>query len=119
MLRPLVFAGGVSLGLTVATQLLAARYGYQAALGTPDLTLGALRFYAPWRGIRWFWHWYPLHPQVYLLPLAIVLGCIVSGMVLSSLLGLWQGRQGSETVHGTARWATEQDIRRSKLDGHR
>lgn len=56
----------VLLALTLATQVFAAVHTQHAALGTPVVTLGVLKFYAPWQGIQWVRWWLRTNPELFL-----------------------------------------------------
>ncbi|WP_114955143.1 conjugal transfer protein TraG [Sphingosinicella terrae] len=108
----------VLLGLWAATQWAAAMLGYQPELGPPWFRLGELPLYRPWALFRWWYHYEAYAPEVFdkagtLAGASGFLGCAAA--VVGSL---WRARQaGRVTTYGSARWATEGEIRRAGLFG--
>lgn len=95
------------LGMTAATFKAASDYGFHEALGAPLFTLGRLPVYAPWKVFTW-----DIHPDImasaqtvgqtfFILPLMFVLLCVMAMRLL----------RGNAILHGSARWATEKEIR--------
>jgi type IV secretion system protein VirD4 len=116
--KPLTGAAGLLLGATAlcsaATQFIAARAGYDPALGTPI----AGHFYAPWAWLQW--QQAPWAPS-----LATAFSTAESGILAAVSLGVLGALCASnarrrrprqyDDAHGTARFATEQEIRDSGL----
>ena len=95
------------LGMTAATFKAASDYGFHEALGAPLFRLGKLPVYAPWKIFIW-----DIHPDImtgaqtvgqtfFILPLMFVLLCVMAMRLL----------RGNAILHGSARWATEREIR--------
>jgi len=100
-------------GSGLATQYCARAFAYQSALGHPLVG----RLYAPW--MWWWWQsdYHGLAPTVFLMVDAILLVTLVSaGIALITLIGFANRRpllhQG---VHGTAHFATEQELTQTGL----
>jgi type IV secretion system protein VirD4 len=104
-------------GFQLATQMLAATWGYHPALGMPWCSFGALRLYAPWQWLVWLWRSQGQSPEVFTWPLRLAASGAVLGLLLSVGLTLWAQRRRvqGETTYGSARWASERDVRRSGL----
>jgi type IV secretion system protein VirD4 len=101
--------------LTAATQYAAGALAYQRALGEPLLKLGTTFLYPPWACMDWFRRFHLQAPRVF----AVVRGIAFGGGLISFLLLLGaitrlRGRPVS-TAHGSARWATEDDLRKVGL----
>lgn len=99
------------IGLIVSTQAFAWKLGYQEALG---VNFGGL--YTPWNIIRWTLSWYAQYPT-------LIIGGWSAGICVSSVLliilllcgGLTQSSHYSSYLHGSARWANEEDITRASM----
>ena len=116
--KPLAGAAGMLLGATAlcstATQFIASRAGYDPALGTPI----AGYFYAPWAWLQW--QQAPWAPS-----LATAFSTAESGILATVSLGVLGALCASnarrrrprqyDDAHGTARFATEKEIRDSGL----
>ncbi|EHJ48821.1 TRAG family protein [Solidesulfovibrio carbinoliphilus subsp. oakridgensis] len=101
-----------------ATQLVASHFGPQAALGQPWGQALGITWYAPWKILSWH-SWGVEHEAVkqaesqaqmlFLVPQFVVLGF--------ALLGMRKPKAGRD-IHGSAHWATEQEIQEmGLLDG--
>ena len=116
--------GFVCLLLTnvATTQYLGAHFQYQAALGEPLLRFRQLAFYSPFAWVSWIWHYGQSAEPAVRSPLLfgaflVVLGAFASGGVFF-LLNLRHTKalsKNTEDLHGSAHWATEQDIRKTGL----
>jgi type IV secretion system protein VirD4 len=110
----------VLLGLWAATQWAAAMLAYQPQLGAPWFMLGELPFYRPWALFVWWYHYEAYAPEVFdkagtLAGASGFLGCAAA--VAGSL---WRARQSSNvTTYGSARWASEREVRDAGLLGDR
>lgn len=108
-----------------ATQFIAHRFRYQAALGAPIATFGGHAIYEPFQWARWVWkHGSSATPQV---RQPILLGALIIVVGASATLGcvyalnLWRTRrlsQNTEDIHGSARWASADDIHSTGLLGN-
>jgi type IV secretion system protein VirD4 len=112
---------GSLLAIWVATQLVAMRFGYQPALGAPL----AGHVYEPWAGIRWSFAFRNAHdPRI-----GAILGEFwsVFGFGFAFFLAvaflliarsIRRSRGNKTDLHGSAHWATEQEVKASKLLGN-
>ena len=111
---PFMLLLGLS-SMMLATQRIAAFYGYQPALGLPWGTAFGLPWYAPWSAFAWQSRFaavdaYGFIDQaitqsqaLFLLPQFIILGV---------WLGFMKKLRANANLHGSARWAEEREIRR-------
>lgn len=108
-----------------ATQFIAHRFRYQPALGAPLTRLQGHAFYQPFQWAWWVWkHGSSSNPQVrqpmLLAALLVVVGASATlGLVYA--LNLRRTRrlsQNTEDIHGSARWATADDVRATGLLGN-
>jgi type IV secretion system protein VirD4 len=116
----LVVLAIITLGLWVSTQWAAAMLAYQPQLGAPWFNFGGVPIYRPWSLFPWWYHYEAYAPEVFdtagtLAGLSGVLGC------MAAIGGsLWRARQsGRVTTYGSARWASEREIRQAGLCGDR
>src|SRR5215471_18788972 len=105
-----------------ATQFIARRFHYQPALGMPLACFGDRAFYEPFAWARWLWkHGSSANPQVrqpMLLGALIVVAGASATLAVVYALNLRRTRrlsQGTEDIHGSARWATADDVRATGL----
>lgn len=105
-----------------ATQYIAMRFEYQPALGTPQFAVGHTYVYPPFAWFTWGLHNITSHDSGVRRPLAegiVILfgGCAVSVFLYFAANSLRSRRLSSnaEHLHGSARWATEKDIRETGL----
>lgn len=110
----------VFMGLWASTQWAAAMLAYQPQLGPPWFMLGRLPVYRPWALFGWWYHYEAYAPKVFdkagmLAAASGFLGCAAA--VIGSL---WRARQtGLVTTYGSARWASEREVRAAGLFGTR
>ena len=106
------------LGLWAATQWAAAMLAYQRELGPRWFSVGGLPLYRPWALFGWWFHYDAYAPAVFNRAGALAgasgfLGC---GAAIAG--SLWRARQSSNvTTYGSARWATEAEVREAGLLG--
>jgi type IV secretion system protein VirD4 len=108
----------VLLGLWAATQWAAAMLAYQPELGPPWFELNTLPLYRPWALFPWWFHYEAYAPAVFNKAgaLAAASGFLGCGAAVAG--SLWRARQtGAVTTYGSARWASEADVRRAGLFG--
>jgi type IV secretion system protein VirD4 len=104
------------LGVWTATQWAAAMLAYQPRLGPCWFHLAHLPIYRPWALFAWWFHFDAYAPGVFERAGALAgasgfLGC---GAAIAG--SLWRARQSSRvTTYGSARWATEREVRRAGL----
>ena len=108
----------IALGLWAATQWAAAMLAYQPELGPYWFRLGRLPVYHPWALFPWWFHFDAYAPAVFARAgtLAGASGFLGCGAAIAG--SLWRARQSGEvTTYGSARWATEKEVRRAGLLG--
>jgi type IV secretion system protein VirD4 len=112
-----LIAGAIALS-SAATQFAAWRVGYHSALGAPWTG----HFYAPWSWIEWQQApWAPNAKSTFQIINSSLMGVIALGMLvcLATSNGRRRKPMKHEGVHGTARFQSELEIRRSGLLPHR
>jgi len=106
----------VFVGLWLSTQWAATMLAYQPELGPPWFMLGRLPVYRPWALFSWWYHYDAYAPKVFdkagmLAGASGFLGCAAA--IVGSL---WRARQsGLVTTYGSARWASEREVRAAGL----
>lgn len=95
----------------IATQSMAAYFNYSPALGEPFNGL-----YFPFDWIVWTWLYYNYHPNFFHWFLAfLIAGVFICIGIIGSIFLLFKRRlKGHETLHGSAHWATLDEI--EKMD---
>jgi type IV secretion system protein VirD4 len=110
----------------VTTQHIASHFDYQPSLGPPLFQIASLRLYAPYKWFPWILRFGssadPLVRQPLLTSTLIAaVGFAVSLFVVAAL-NIHRNKQfteDTEDLHGSARWATEQEVRKSGLVNQR
>jgi len=99
-------------GLQAATQFFAFNVNYHATLGA---NLKGL--YTPWSILLWAGQWYNQYPEPFMKAAAIGMLATVIGLVLAFLLKtlISNSASANTTLHGSARWATKEDIQAAGL----
>jgi type IV secretion system protein VirD4 len=106
----------------VATQYIAAQFQYQPALGRPILRTKTGAIYQPFDWVIWGWHNSTSQDQRVRKPLFIAemmvlvgsFGCIAIFFVMTNRRSR-KLMENAEDLHGSARWANEDDIRDTGL----
>ena len=96
------------IALQVSTQTIAYYFGYQQGLGQYLFIAFAIPWYAPWA----IFSWVDLNPQV--TDTAITYGqltFIVPQILIAAFWYSFKANKGNENLHGSARWATEKEIK--------
>jgi type IV secretion system protein VirD4 len=102
----------VLLGIWIATQWAAARLGYQPELGAPWLLIAGRPIYRPLALFPWWFHFDAYAPHVFDRAGAIAGASGFAGCGAAIAGSLWRARQTRHvTTYGSARWASELDIR--------
>src|SRR5215471_5501538 len=106
----------------VATQFIAYRFRYQPALGTPLASIRGQAVYQPLRWVWWVWrHGSSTNPRV---RQPILHGAFIVVVGATATLGAVYAlnirktrrlSQNTEDIHGSARWATVEDVRATGL----
>jgi type IV secretion system protein VirD4 len=105
-----------------ATQLVAHRLAYQAALGRPVFQIGHFALYSPLGWVTWLWQYGSLPSPAVRLPLlsgaaVVTLGSIVT-IGIFSVFNLRRAKrllQNAEDLHGSARWPSHKDEKATGL----
>ncbi len=106
----------------VTTQHIASHFDYQPSLGPPLFQIASLRLYAPYKWFPWILKFGssadPLVREPLLTSTLIAaIGFAVSLFVVAAL-NIHRNKkltEDTEDLHGSARWATEQEVRKSGL----
>lgn len=115
LLRLGIMVGAILTGLTAATQYTAQAFQYHPILGQPLMTLFGWPLYQPWCFVGWVWHYGNNHPAIFKWGNLLMTFCFVSGTLLVGVLILYQRRLMPEDTFGSARWATDDEMRRGGL----
>ena len=107
--------------MVLATQRIAAFWSYQPALGDPWFIAFGRPWYAPWSALSWQSR-FVAHDAYGFMKQAITQSQGLFLLPQFIILGIWLGfrkkPRGSASLHGSARWADETEIRRmSYLEG--
>jgi type IV secretion system protein VirD4 len=105
-----------------ATQYIAAHFQYQMALREPLFRFQRIALYEPFAWALWVWHYGQSGEAAVRMPLLfgaflVVVGAFASGGVFF-FLNLRHTKalsRNTEDLHGSAHWATEQDLRNTGL----
>ncbi len=116
----LVVLAIIVLGVWAATQWAAAMLAYQPQLGAPWFTLGELPLYRPWALFGWWYHYEAYAPEVFDKAGALAGASGFLGCAAAVAGSLRRARQSSHvTTYGSARWASEAEVREAALFGDR
>lgn len=109
-------AGAVAAAtLAVATQYAAQELAYHPALGAPMVSFRAAHIYRPWACLEWSTRFEHRRPKLFASVQAIEgVGALMAFMVFLFGVSRLKARPPS-TAHGSARWATEDDLRKAGL----
>lgn len=101
-----------------ATQWTAQALAYQAELGPPWLVVAGLRLYPP-PAFFWWWFAYDAYaPAVFLRGAAIAASGGILSVAIAIAMAVWRARDtGRAHTFGSARWASDQEIRDANLLG--
>ena len=106
----------------ITTQHIAAHLDYQPALGAPLFKVSSIQIYAPYKWFVWILHFgsspNPLIRQPLLYSTLITAIGFAATLFIVALLNIHQNRkltENTEDLHGSARWANEEDIQQSGL----
>jgi type IV secretion system protein VirD4 len=99
-----------------ATQWIAWRLAYQPELGSPWTVLWGVPIYPP---PAWAWWWYffdAYAPKIFYEGAAIAASGGFVSIAVAITMSVWRAREAREvTTYGSARWATEREIRKAGL----
>ena len=97
-------------GMCLATQQVAAYFGYQPALGRPWTVAGGVSWYAPWK----IFSWHALGSQHEAVRQAVFNGQMLFVIPQMLILGfaMMSARKpkGHSDLHGSAHWASDEEI---------
>jgi type IV secretion system protein VirD4 len=92
---------------------------YQPELGSPWFELSGIAFYRPWALFSWWFHYEAYAPAVFNKAGALAGASGLVGCVAAIIGSLWRARQSGEvTTYGSARWASEAEVRCAGLTGN-
>jgi type IV secretion system protein VirD4 len=112
----LIVFGIVLAGIWYATEWAAAALGYQMRLGAPWFLFHHIPVYHPWRLFEWWYAYEPYAPGVFTTGGTIAAGSGVLAAAAAIMGSVWRARQSKlVTTYGSARWATDRDLRRAGL----
>jgi type IV secretion system protein VirD4 len=113
---------GLVLTNVLATQYVAYHFDYQGTLGVTLLDLGSFHFYAPYNWLIWLLRFGNSPELAVKLPLLLSCGIIVGGAFASGALFFFVNlahtkalSKNTDDLHGSARWATKEDIEDTPL----
>ena len=106
----------------IATQFIAARFGYQPALGAPILRAKSASIYEPFSWAAWGWRYCTSQDERIRRPffegeMIVFAGSFLCVGIFFVLAGRRTRKltENAEDLHGSARWADEDDIRDTGL----
>lgn len=103
-------------GIWFATQWAAAMLAYQPELGQPWFLLLGRPIYRPWSLFGWWFHFDAYAPHVFSKAGSIAAASGFVGCAAAVSGSLWRARQlRNLTTYGSARWASDSDIRQCGL----
>jgi len=115
-------AGLLTLCNVVATQFIASRFAYQPALGRPLLRFSSIALYSPFDWVSWLWRYGSEADPAVRLPLLYGAALVVLGSIATigafAVLNLQRTKrlsQNAEDLHGSARWASRDDVKATGL----
>ena len=101
--------------MVLATQRIAAFWSYQPALGDPWFFAWGLPWYAPWSALVWKSR-FAAHDAYGFMEQAIIHSQMLFLFPQFIILGVWlcftKKLKANASLHGSARWANEDEIRR-------
>lgn len=97
-------------GIWQATQSLAKSVKYDALLGSPLFVWNNTQVYAPYKIIEWYLAFYEVIPKLFFKAFIWVFVFFVAGIIISLVT-----EKRELTAHGSAAWATWNDIKKAKL----
>jgi type IV secretion system protein VirD4 len=103
-------------GIWFATQWAAAMLAYQPELGPPWFLLLGRPIYRPWALFGWWFHFDAYAPHVFSKAGSMAAASGFAGCGAAVAGSLWRARQlRNVTTYGSARWASDKDVRRAGL----
>ena len=103
-------------GVWIATEWAAAALGFQPELGRPWAVAAGIPIYRPWALFGWWFHYEAYAPAVFDTAGGIAAASGFAGCGAAVFGSLWRARQQRHvTTYGSARWATNGDLKRAGL----
>ena len=104
---------GMVLAFAAATQYTAYQYAYDPALGEPLIGL----IYEPWAFISWSLQWGNTDPDLYQTAYLVAGSALVTVFAFYAIAVALTRRRttANDSLHGTARWASREDIQEAGL----
>ncbi|ECW1494860.1 conjugal transfer protein TraG, partial [Salmonella enterica] len=114
-LIPAMAITSLAAGIQAATQYFAYSFNYQELLG-PNFN----HIYAPWSYFKWYSAWHDRLPDAFFAAGSVGATVAAGGLVLTALTSMMKANssKANEYLHGSARWADEQDIKAAGLLGN-
>jgi type IV secretion system protein VirD4 len=120
IIHGLLALGIASLCLVAATQWAAMLLGHQPPLGSPVVELAGLKLYAPWKLFVWWLAFDAQAPGVFARTGALAaFGGLAAGAIAIGGAARRASSKSQPTTYGSARWASNADIRHANLLGDR
>lgn len=109
-----IMLAGMGIASAVATQYFAAKVAYSPYLG-PALYRGAAwSIYAPYKWLAWGWYFSDVEPvrdRLNMMLAIAVAGAFISVLTaIVSIYGLFAPNDGMDALHGSAHWATTEEV---------
>lgn len=105
----------VTAGLVASSQYAALSLKYDRRLGPPVATIAGAPLYAPWAWIGWSSRYEQAAPRVFAVAQAITWGAALTTFGLLAVAAGVFRRGHASTAHGSARWATQRELRGAGL----
>jgi type IV secretion system protein VirD4 len=106
----------VLIGIWLATEWTAWRLAYQPALGLPWLTISGIPVYRPELFFGWWYQFEAYAPAIFLEGAAFAVSGGLAAAAVAIAGSVLRARQANQvTTYGSARWATEAEIRAAGL----
>jgi type IV secretion system protein VirD4 len=105
-------------GIWLATEWTAWRLGFQPQLGPPWFRLGSWPVYPPPAFFVWWFIYEAYAPEVFARGAFMAAGGAMVAVAVVIGMSIWRAREAKKvTTYGSARWATEEEVRAAKLLG--
>lgn len=103
-------------GFVTATQWIAAEFNYSVYLGSPLFVLADYPVYAPYQVVVWGFEFSQAGQQEFAIASLMVLGSVVLMFAVNFFVSIFREQVKTDSrTFGSARWATESDIRKAGL----
>jgi type IV secretion system protein VirD4 len=98
-----------------ATQYVAYALAYQSQLGPPIATMFDHPVYWPWQWVPWSYHFQPYAPDIFVRATWIIFGAFFVMVAVIFLMSVKRFRKKTMGTYGSARWATDQELKHAAL----